>query len=65
MRFRRVRDGHYVGAGNQILELIRGLDDSDGCEIREWQVWTEGRGQCVAITSTLNEAKTRARAFDR
>ena len=60
VKFKRLRDGRYVEPVSGI-ELIRGLDDSDGYDRHEWQIWAAGMTECLGSRSTLSAAKTRAR----
>lgn len=59
-RFTRLADGLYVQPESG-LELVRSIDDSDGYNRIEWQVWTPLRGRCLALRGSLHEAKARAR----
>jgi hypothetical protein len=60
-RFKKMRDGRYLEPESGI-ELIKGIDDSDGWDRIEWQVWTAQMGECIGVRSTLGEAKKLARA---
>lgn len=61
IRFTKMRDGRYVQpeAG---IELIKGIDDSDGYDRIEWRIWTHHQGYPIGrALPSLNAAKARAR----
>lgn len=59
MGWRFVRPGFHVNDAIG-LELHRGLDDSDGYPVVEWQIWTCGMGEALGVRPTLSAAKQRA-----
>jgi hypothetical protein len=62
LRFERVRDGFYREPTSG-LELHRGIDDSDGYERIEWQIWTVDMARIVATHDSLNAAKRHVRTI--
>lgn len=65
IRFERQGEGHYIETSTGI-ELVRGLDDADGYDRIEWQIWTAGGPRSATSTplgvrNSLNAAKTRTR----
>ncbi len=60
VKFTRVREGRYVEESTGI-ELVRGIDDSDGYDRIEWSVWTAGMDRQLSIRDSLSEAKARTR----
>jgi hypothetical protein len=65
VRFAKIADGRYVQPETGI-ELIKGIDDSDGYDRIEWQIWTAGgprhaESRPIGVRESLNAAKARAR----
>lgn len=60
IRFERVRDGKYTDPVSGV-DLVRGVDDSDGFDRIEWVVWTANVGRPLKRCDSLHQAKRTAR----